>query len=74
MPRVSLTASQKVQSSMEALKRETRHQLKDNGITYTALAEKLDVTPQAISQQFSKGRCMTLEVYLTAQMMLEGRL
>lgn len=72
MPKVALTYDQKIQANLERLTRETKHLLSDNKITYTALAETLGISPQAVQQQFSRNR-MTLEVWLGAQMLLKEK-
>lgn len=74
MAKVALTAEQKIKVKLERLTKETKHSLNDADISYTELAEKIGLSPQAVSQQFKKGRHMTLEVWLAAQMMLKGEL
>lgn len=75
MPKVNgLVADQKVQQRLDKLTREVRHDLIDNGITLTAVAKVLDITPQAVSQQFKKGSHISIEVYLASKMLLEHQL
>lgn len=74
MPRVNaLSQEGKVQQYVAALTRETRIGLADHKISYTQIAEVLDLTPQTVSYQFRNNR-LTMEVYTTAQMMIRGEL
>lgn len=73
MPKVALTSDQKIQANLERLARETDHLLKDNRISYTAVAKKIGISPQAVSEQF-KRKHITLEVWLASQMITKGEI
>lgn len=74
MPRVNpLSQDGKVQQYVAALTRETRIGLIDHKISYTQIAKVLDLTPQAVSNQFRNNH-ITMEVYTTAQMLIRGEL
>lgn len=71
MPRVnSLTETGKVQDQLNRLTRSIAHSLRDEGITYTKIASLLNITPQAVSQQFKNGNHITIEVLIASQMLL----
>ena len=74
MPRVNaLSQEGKVQQYVAALTRETKIELMDHKISYTRIAKVLDLTPQAVSNQFRNNH-ITMEVYTTAQMLMRGEL
>lgn len=73
MPRVnSLTETGKVQDELKKLTRSIDHKLHDEGISYTRVAAVLNLTPQAVSQQFRNGNHITIEVLIASQMLLGG--
>ncbi len=74
MPKVkALTPEQKIAEAVEESTDKLNYELHKNKISYTKIANLLDVTPAAVAAQFSKGR-ISYPVYVTANMLLKGKI
>ncbi len=74
MPRVkALTPEGKIQDEVADSIDKLDWELHRNKITYTKIANLLDLTPAAVSVQFRKSN-ISYEVYITAKMLLEGKI
>lgn len=73
MPRVNeLTQSRKVQQNIRDTTRRIRANLSNERISFTDIANVLEISPQAVSKQFREGN-ISFAVYTTAQMLLDEK-
>lgn len=71
MPRVrKLTESGRIADEKKRLTKQYREKARCNGISYTRIAQALDITPQAVSYQFKTS--IQLNVMLAVDMLVGG--
>lgn len=71
MPRVrQLTESGRIADEKKRLTNIYRNKAQANGISYTRIAQALDITPQAVSYQFKTS--IQLNVMLAVDMLVGG--
>lgn len=73
MPRVNLTAENKIQNALKADVKVYRHWLDDNKIHLPHLAELVGVTPVAMQRQFRLER-LTPETIKAMELLMKGEI
>ncbi len=74
MPKVkALTSEKKIFEEVTASIDSLDWQLHRNKISYTKIADLLNLTPAAVSSQFRRGS-ISYPVYVVARMLLEGEI
>lgn len=69
-----LTAEGKIEESISRMQRDLRQEMQENKITFTKVARLLDISPQAVSQQFEKGNHISFATYVTVKMLINGEI